>query len=416
MSNLYSYYTQVIFLAVIVINHLTEIYLTRRQLEMYQKHSQTPPKEFENVITEADHQKAIQYSSAKLKMSQFHLIYDAILMLYWFPMRGAEKLYLNLPGSGSHKEVLFLITFSLIQFALSLPWSIFSTFRLEESFGFNKSTPKLFVMDRLKGLILGGVIGIPLLYTIIFLFQSLGEYWWLASFILLTVFQFSLIWIYPTLIAPLFNKFNPLEGEELKIGIEKLVQNAGFNAKEVFVMDASRRSSHGNAYFTGFGKNKRVVFFDTLLKQLQTSEILAILAHELGHMKLKHIPKSMVASLIMSFAGFWLMGKLSHEAWFYHGHFIKVVSPGVLLFLFTQALPLYSFWFTPISSYISRKREFEADHYAATQTDPKDLVQGLLKLYQQNASPVVTDKIYSGFYHSHPPALERIKKLESFKI
>lgn len=415
MSNLYSYYTQVIFLSFIVVNHLAEIYLTRRQLEIYQKNAETPPQEFNDFISKEDHQKAIKYSSAKMRMSVYHLIFDAALMFYWFPLRGAEKLYLSIGLEGTHREVFFLVAFSLISFVISLPWSVYSTFVLEEKFGFNKSTPKLFVLDRVKGLVLGAVIGLPLLYAIFFLFNSLGNYWWLASFILLTVFQFSLVWLYPTVIAPLFNKFHPLEGEELKQGIETLVSNAGFNAKEVFVMDASRRSSHGNAYFTGFGKNKRVVFFDTLLKDLKTPEILAILAHELGHMKLKHIPKSMAVSLILSFLGFWLMGTLSNQDWFYNGHFIKVNSPGALLFLFMQAIPLYTFWFTPISSWISRKKEFEADEYAAGQTDPKNLIQGLLKLYQQNASPVVTDKIYSGFYHSHPPALERIKKLESFK-
>lgn len=415
MSNLYSYYTQVIFLSFIVVNHLAEIYLTRRQLEMYQKNAETPPQEFAEVISVADHQKAIQYSSAKLKMSVLHLIFDAALMFYWFPMRGAERLYNSITLSGTHHEVAFLLAFSAISFVLSLPWSVYSTFVLEEKFGFNKSTPKLFITDRVKGLVLGGLIGLPLLYAIFYLYHSFGTLWWLASFILLTVFQFSLVWLYPTVIAPLFNKFHPLEGEELKSGIEKLVTNAGFNAREVFVMDASRRSSHGNAYFTGFGKNKRVVFFDTLLKDLNTPEILAILAHELGHMKLKHIPKSMITSLILSFLGFWLMGTLSNQAWFYNGHFFKVSSPGILLFLFMQALPLYTFWFTPISSWISRKKEFEADHYAAGETNPKNLIQGLLKLYQQNASPVVTDKIYSGFYHSHPPALERIKRLESFK-
>ncbi len=415
MSNLYSYYTQVIFLLFIIINHLIEIYLTRRQLEMYQKHALTPPEEFKSFLTDSEHQKAIQYSSSKLKMGQFHLVFDAILLFYWFPLHGAEKLYLALPIEGMHREVFFLITFTLIQFVLSLPWSIFSTFYLEEKFGFNKSTPKLFIIDRLKGLALGGVLGIPLLYAVFFLFKSLGEYWWLASFALLTCFQFFLVWIYPTVIAPLFNKFQPLEGSELKQGIENLVTNAGFNAKEVFVMDASRRSAHGNAYFTGFGKNKRVVFFDTLLKQLENPEILAILAHELGHMKLKHIPKSMITSVLLSFAGFWLMGKVANQEWFFHGHFIRYTSPGILLLLFTQALPLYTFWFSPIGTWISRKREFEADAYAAKETRPENLIQGLLKLYQQNASPVVTDKIYSGFYHSHPPALERIRRLESLK-
>lgn len=415
MSSLYTYYIQVIFISFIVINHLMEIYLIRRQLGNYQANALCPPPEFSSFLPVADHQRAISYASAKLKMSQFHLVYDAILLFYWFPFRGAEKLYLSVPLSGLSGEVFFLISFGLIQMLLNLPWSIFSTFYLEEKYGFNKSTPKLFLIDRLKGLLLTGLIAIPLLYIIFYLFNALGSWWWLASFALITVFQFFLIWIYPTVIAPLFNKFQPLEGEELKHGIEKLVQNAGFEAKEVFVMDASKRSSHGNAYFTGFGKHKRVVFFDTLLKQLQTSEILAILAHELGHMKLKHIPKSMALSIVLSFAGFFLMGQLSSADWFYNGHFIRLSSPALLLLLFTQAIPLYTFWFTPVGSWISRRREFEADAYAASETAPDDLIQGLLKLYQHNASPVVSDKIYSGFYHSHPPALERIKRLSLFK-
>lgn len=415
MSNLYSYYTQVIFISFIVINHLIKIYLIRRQLGTYQQHALVPPSEFADFISAQDHQKAIKYSSAKLTLSQFHLIYDAILLFYWFPFRGAEKLFLSIPFNGIHGEVFFLVSFTLIQFCLNLPWSIFSTFYLEEKYGFNQSTPKLFIIDHLKGLLLGALIGIPLLYAIFALFNALGQWWWPFSFLLMTAFQFFLLWIYPTLIAPWFNKFRALESEELKNGIENLVQSAGFEAKEVFVMDASKRSSHGNAYFTGFGKSKRVVFFDTLLKQLQTPEILAILAHELGHMKLKHIPKSMMASTALSFAGFWLMGQLAPAEWFYIGHFVRVTSPALLLLLFVQVIPLYTFWFSPIGSWISRRREFEADAYAAKETDPQNLIQGLLKLYQQNASPVVTDKIYSGFYHSHPPAQERIKRLESFK-
>lgn len=413
MENLLSYYTQVLFLSFVVINHLFEIYLSRRQVATLHKHRSEVPAEFQSYISIEDHQKAINYATAKLNVGQIRLIWEAVLLFYWFPFRGAEKLYLALPSSGIHKEVIFLLSFMFIQMIINLPWSVYSTFVLEEKFGFNRSTLKLFISDRVKGLILGALIGVPLLYGVLFIFNSLGTWWWVASFIFMTVIQFSLVWIYPTVIAPLFNKFKPLDGEELKSGIEKLVQNAGFHAKEVFVMDASRRSSHGNAYFTGFGKNKRVVFFDTLLKDLETKEILAILAHELGHMKLKHIPKSLIASLIISFAGFWLMGIVARENWFYTGHFIRILSPGVLFLLFMQALPIYSFWFAPIGAWISRKREFEADSYAATETKAQSLISGLLKLYQQNSSPVVTDNVYSAFYHSHPPALERIKKLES---
>jgi STE24 endopeptidase len=415
MESLFTYYTQVLFISLIVINHLFEIYLSRRQLTTLHQNRNEVPQEFQEFITQADHEKAISYATSKLYLGQSRLVWDAIILFYWFPFKGAEKLYLALPGMDMHREVLFLISFILIQALLNLPWSLYGTFVMEEKYGFNRSTPKLFFMDRLKGLILGALIGVPLLYGILLIYQGTGKWWWLVSFLFLTAFQFILVWLYPTVIAPLFNKFKPLEGEELKNGIKDLVTNAGFNAEEVFVMDASKRSSHGNAYFTGFGKNKRVVFFDTLLKDLKSSEILAILAHELGHMKLKHIPKSLIASLVLSFFGFWLMGRLASENWFYSGHFIRVISPGVLLLLFTQALPLYTFWLAPIGTWISRRREFEADEYAASETKAEDLISGLLKLYQQNASPVVTDKIYSGFYHSHPPALERIKKLESLK-
>lgn len=415
MTNLYTYYTQVTIIALIVCNHLFEIYLSRRQVTTLHDNRGTVPNEFTSFLSLGDHQKAVSYASAKLRLSQVKLVWDAACLFYWFPLRGAEKLYLALPSTGIHKEVLFLITFFLIQTLINLPWSVYSTFILEANYGFNRSTPKLFVVDRIKGLALGAVIGIPLLYGILFIYQSAGSFWWLLSFIVLTGFQFALLWLYPTFIAPLFNKFHSLESAELKSGIENLVTSAGFNAKEVFVMDASKRSSHGNAYFTGFGKNKRVVFFDTLLKDLKTPEILAILAHELGHMKLKHIPKSMITSLIISFMGFWLMGKLSTQEWFYSGHFIRIISPAALFLIFMEIVPIYTFWMAPISSWISRRKEFEADAYAAQETKAEDLISGLLKLYQQNASPVVTDKLYSGFYHSHPPALERIKRLESLK-
>ena len=415
MTNLFSYYTQISFLSLIIINHLFEIYLNRRQLATLHKNALEVPQEFTSVISLADHKKSISYAAAKLNLAQLQLIWDAILLFYWFPFRGAEKLYLLTPGQDIHKEVLFLVLFGLIQFVLNIHWSVYSTFVLEEKFGFNKTTPGLFLKDRLKGLILSALLGLPLLYAMISLFTILGQWWWLVSFLIVTGFQFFLVWIYPKFIAPLFNKFHPLEEQELKEGIENLVQNAGFHAKEVFVMDASKRSSHGNAYFTGLGKNKRVVFFDTLIKDLKIKEVLAILAHELGHMKLKHIPKSMALSISLSFLGFWLMGRLANEVWFFNGHFVRAVSPGVLFLLFSQAIPTYTFWFSPLSSWLSRKREFEADAYAAKETQGEDLISGLLKLYQQNASPVITDKMYSNFYHSHPPALERIKALRSLE-
>lgn len=413
MKNLYSYYTQIIFLSSIIINHLFEFYLARRQALCLQNNITNIPDEFQDTIELSDHEKSIEYATTKLNMHQAKLVWNCAVFFYWFPFRGAEKLYLVSPFSGISKEVSFLVLFLLAQVLLSLPWSIYSTFIIEEKFGFNRSTPLLFLTDRLKGLLIGFFLGTPILFGIIYLFNKSGNFWWFYSFIALTLFQFILVWLYPTIIAPLFNKFTPLENDALRNDIEKLVQETGLKSRGVFVMDASRRSSHGNAYFTGFGKNKRVVFFDTLLKDLNHQEILAILAHELGHLKLKHIPKSLVSSLVISFLGFWLMGIVSSENWFYSGHFVRIISPGVLILLFSQAIPMYTFWGTPFQSWISRKREFEADNYAARRTNALDLISGLLKLYKQNSSPVISDKHYSQFYYSHPPALERVKNLKS---
>lgn len=409
------YYCQVIFLSFIVINHLAEIYLSRRQVQTLQLGKDKVPSEFESVLSLADHQKAISYGTARLEVSQIRLVWDGILLFYWFPFRGLEKLYLAVPGNNIHREVIFLLSLAVIQMLLNLPWSIYSTFVLEEKFGFNRTTWKLFLIDRVKGMVLGALIGVPLLYSVIAFFEAFPRTWWLFSFLLLTAFQFTMVWVYPKWIAPLFNKFRPLEEAELKTGIEKLVSNAGFVAKEVYVMDASRRSSHGNAYFTGFGKSKRIVFFDTLLSTLSAGEVFSILAHELGHLKLKHIPKSLVTGVILSFLGFALMGYLAQKPELYSGHFLKIMSPGALLVIFTMAVPLYTFWSTPLSSWISRKREFEADAYAAGETGPEGLISGLLKLYKENASPVITDRIYSAFYHSHPPALDRVKRLKTFE-
>ncbi len=415
MTNLYSYYFQVTFIAAIVINHMTEVYLARRQQAVLRNNLAEVPAEFKNHLTLEEHQKAMRYAGAKLNFAQLHLIWEAAVLFYWFPFRGIEKLMFALPDWGLHREVLLLVLFMLAGSLINLPWSLYSTFVLEEKFGFNRTTWKIYLIDRMKGAVLGAVIGLPLLYALIYLFQKSGSLWWMWSFIFLTGFQFILVWLYPTYIAPLFNKFRPLEENGIREDIEGLVTKAGFQASGVFVMDASKRSSHGNAYFTGFGKSKRVVFFDTLLTELERGEVLAILAHELGHLKLKHIPKSLALSLVLSFAGFWIMGQLAPQEWFYRGHFIRHVSPGVLLLIFTQAIPLYTFWFSPFGSWLSRKREFEADAYAAKETKASNLISGLLRLYKQNASPVVTDTLYSNFYHSHPPALERIKKLQSLE-
>src|SRR5690606_18441392 len=246
MQSLFSYYTQILFIVLIMINHLFEVYLSRRQLETLQRERNSIPQEFKDIITMSDHQSAINYAKDRLSFGQVRLVFSAALLFYWFPMRGAEKLYLSLPLQGINKDVLFIGAFFLIQALISLPFSLYSSFVIEKKHGFNRQSPKLFFIDRLKGLVLGALIGIPLLYGILFLYKKSGSLWWLWSFLIVTFLQFLIVWIYPKFIAPLFNKFSPLENPDLKGGIESLVSSAGFNAKEVFVMDASKRSSHGN--------------------------------------------------------------------------------------------------------------------------------------------------------------------------
>lgn len=411
MGNLFSYYTQVLFLTLIIINHLWEIYLARRQANYLMKNRFRIPEMFSQDITPDDHQKSTLYANDKLRMTQVKLIYQLALYLYWFPFRGAESLYMNVSNFTLTGDALFLISFVLIQSFLSLPFSYLSTFFIEKKYGFNRTTHKLFFTDLLKGLLLSSIILVPLLFIVLLAMSYFKNSWWVISFTILTIFQMGMLWIYPSFIAPMFNKFSPLEEGTLKSRIEKLLEEVGFHAQGIFVMDASRRSTHGNAYFTGFGKNKRVVFYDTLMDKLSDDEIIAVLAHELGHLKLNHIPKQIAISLVLSFFGFLTMYWLSRVDWFYTGHFMRITSNGVLLFLFSFAASFYTFWFSPLSSIFSRKNEFEADAFACRYAKAQDLRMALTKLYKFNASPVQSDSWYVFFYYSHPTPVERFQRL-----
>lgn len=411
MGNLFSYYTQILFLTLIIINHLWEIYLARRQANFLTKNRFRIPEMFSKEITPDDHQKSTLYANDKLRMTQVKLIYQLSLYLYWFPFRGAESLYMNVSNFTLTGDAIFLVSFVFIQSLLSLPFSYISTFFIEKKYGFNRTTHKLFFTDLLKGLLLSSVILIPLLFAVLLTMSYFKNAWWIISFAILTIFQLVMLWIYPSFIAPMFNKFSPLSEGPLKDRIEKLLEEVGFHAEGIFVMDASRRSTHGNAYFTGFGKNKRVVFFDTLLDKLNDDEIIAVLAHELGHLKLKHIPKQIGISLVLSFLGFLAMYLLSRVDWFYTGHFMRITSNGVLLFIFAFAASFYTFWFSPLSSIFSRKNEFEADAFACKYAKAQDLKQALTLLYKFNASPVESDPWYVFFYYSHPTPTERFKRL-----
>jgi STE24 endopeptidase len=296
---------------------------------------------------------------------------------------------------------------------IDLPFSIYRTFVLEQRFGFNKTDSKTFVVDLLKEILLTLVIGLPLIYAVLYLMGEMGEYWWLYVWLVLTSFSLLMFWLYPTYIAPIFNKFKPLDNAKLKVKIDNLLERTGFKSDGVFVMDGSKRSSHGNAYFTGIGKNKRIVFFDTLLEGMDDQEVEAILAHELGHFHHKHIRKHMINLFAITLTGLALLGYLINQPWFFHGLGVNTMSNHTALILFTLTMPVFSFFIAPISNYLSRKHEFEADAFAAKHTNADDLVSSLVKLYRDNAATLTPDKIYSAFHDSHPSASIRIAHLKA---
>ncbi len=415
MNRLIIYYLQVAFITFTILQTLVELYLLMRQKKSVEKNRHSVPVDFSDVISLEDHQKAADYTLAKIKLAIPKFFVALGLFFYWFPFRGLDQLqnWLNtFDLSVMSKNILLLIIFSLVQSIIFLPFKLYSVFGIEEKFGFNRMTLKLMIIDGIKGILLSAIIGLPLIWAIFSIYNSLGSLWWVYAWILMTGFQFLIIWIYPRWISPLFNKFTPLEDEVLKNDLESLVANTGHHLEAVYVMDASKRSGHGNAYFTGLGKRKRVVFFDTLLKSLSPNETLAVLAHELGHLKHKHIQKSLIISLIFSFLGLALMGYVSQKEWFYLGHFNKTISTGSLFLIFSEVIGVYTFWFTPVQNILSRKNEFQADAYAAKERPSADMISALLKLYKDNSSTLTPDNVYANFYYSHPHASERIKALK----
>jgi STE24 endopeptidase len=296
---------------------------------------------------------------------------------------------------------------------LEAPFNLYRTFIIEAKFGFNKMTFSLYLIDALKGMLIGAVLGLPLLFGVLWLMERMGDLWWLYVWSVWVSFNLLLLFIYPTFIAPLFNKFSPMQDQTMKARIETLLSKCGFTSSGLFVMDGSKRSAHGNAYFTGFGKTKRIVFFDTLLERLSINEVEAVLAHELGHFKHKHVVKRIAMTFVMSLGFLWLLGVLMQTTWFYQGLGVTTQSKAIALLLFFLVLPVFSFLLSPILSAYSRKHEFEADAYAAKQTASGDLVTALVKLYQDNASTLTPDPLYSKFYDSHPPAAARIANLQA---
>ncbi|MBT4315793.1 M48 family metallopeptidase [uncultured Candidatus Thioglobus sp.] len=395
---------------------VTLLWLNVRQDKAVIKSYEQVPSEFSKKITLKEHQKAAEYTQAKLTVNHFEVMFSTVVLLAWTiggGMNWLDSIWQGLTDNVLYLGIGFIISLMIIGSLIDLPFSVYRTFVLEQRFGFNKTDSKTFVVDLFKEISLTLVIGLPLIYAVLYLMGEMGEYWWLYVWLVLTSFSLLMFWLYPTYIAPIFNKFKPLDNAELKVKIDNLIERTGFKSDGVFVMDGSKRSSHGNAYFTGIGKNKRIVFFDTLLEGMDDQEVEAILAHELGHFHHKHIRKHMINSFAITLAGLALLGYLINQPWFFHGLGVNTMSNHTALILFTLTMPVFSFFIAPISNYLSRKHEFEADAFAAKHTNADDLVSSLVKLYRDNAATLTPDKIYSAFHDSHPSASIRIAHLKS---
>lgn len=407
-----------VFCALLVLSLITRTVLASRQIRHVARHRAAVPAAFSDTISLPAHQKAADYTIAKARLGMIGLALDAALLLGWTLLGGLDwlnRMLLEALGGGMVQQLALLGAFSLIGGLIALPLSWWATFRLEERFGFNKMTLALWLGDLVKGSLVGALVGLPIAALVLWLMGAAGPSWWIWAWSVWMGFNLLALVLYPTLIAPLFNKFEPLKDETLKARVSALMQRCGFAAKGLFVMDGSKRSAHANAYFTGFGAAKRVVFFDTLLKQLNPAEIDAVLAHELGHYKHRHIVKRVALMAGISLVGFALLGWLSSQAWFYLGLGVRpsleAPNHALALLLFMLCMPLLTFFLSPLMASLSRSHEFEADAYAVQQTSGADLASALLKLFKDNASTLTPDPVYARFYYSHPPASERLPRL-----
>jgi STE24 endopeptidase len=406
----------ILFLFALMTSTLLQLWLAARQINHVLRHRAAVPAEFAEAITLEAHQKAADYTVTKVRFGMVVGLFEAMLLAACTVGGGIEWiLHITAPWFASEiaQGLALIVGFTLLNSILTLPFSIYSTFGIEAKFGFNNTTVKLFVIDLIKSTLLGAAIGLPILAVVLWLMGQMGTNWWLWVWCFWVGFSLLLMWIFPTFIAPIFNKFLPLEDIDLKGKIEGLLDRCGFKSKGIFVMDGSKRSSHGNAYFTGLGSAKRIVFFDTLLKHLEHREVIAVLAHELGHFKHRHIMKRMVFTFGLMLVLLWVLGALKGELWFYQGLGVQTVGTAQALLLFFTVLPVFTFIFAPIGSWMSRKHEYEADAYAAQQSSASDLVTALVKLYRDNASTLTPDPLYSTFYNSHPPASLRIAALKA---
>lgn len=408
-----------IFLYVLVITYSIRMWLGMRHIRHIQSNRNQVPAAFAETISLEAHQRAADYTSAKVKLRLLSTTFETLLLLAFTLGGGLQWLVETwqtlLPNYNLIMGALLIASTFFISSLVELPFDYYQTFKVDEQYGFNKMSPAMFFSDLAKHTLVGLLLGAPLLLVALWLMQSAGEYWWFYLWVVWSAFNLFMLAIYPTWIAPLFNKFNPLEDVLLKDRIEQLMQKCGFASQGLFVMDGSTRSGHGNAYFTGFGKNKRVVFFDTLLDKLNADEIEAVLAHELGHFKHQHVIKRIVMMFVISLLGLALLGYLMNQAWFFQGLGVAQPSHAVALVLFILVAPVFMMILRPLMAAYSRKNEFEADDYAAKQSQAQYLIDALVKLYRDNASTLTPDPLHSAFYDSHPPASMRVAKLLALK-
>ena len=405
-----------LFILALLLSLILQLWLSNRQANAVASNRATVPDAFSEQISIEQHQKAADYTRAKLQVNKIELIYGAILLLGW-TLGGGLELMDTFVRTYAYSEIItglgVIFGIMLISAIIDLPFTLYRTFKIEQRFGFNRMTVIQFIKDMLIQTILTLVLAVPLVGGILWLMQDASPLWWVYVWAVLLSFGLLISWIFPTFIAPLFNKFTPLENEELRKRITSLMDRCGFASNGIFVMDGSKRSSHGNAYFTGLGKNKRIVFFDTLLETLDANEVEAVLAHELGHFKHHHVRKGLILNAIITLVGLAILAWLIKQDAFYSALGVSHASTYMALILFSMVMPLFSIYLTPIMSYLSRKHEFEADDFAAKQSQPQTLIKALVKLYRDNANTLTPDSLYSAFHDSHPPAPVRVAHLSA---
>jgi STE24 endopeptidase len=404
------------FLAALALSLGTRLWLARRHLRHVAAHRERVPEAFAQAITLDAHRKAADYTGAKTRLGVAHSVFDALVLLA-LTLGGGLQLLWGLWAGLVQGELLrgiaFIVTATALMSALDIPFALWRAFVVEARFGFNKMTLATFFADLAKQAAVGAALGVPLIALVLWLMDRAGALWWLYAWFAWVAFNLFLLAVYPAWIAPLFNKFTPLEEGELKRRIEGLLARCGFASRGLFVMDGSKRSSHGNAYFTGFGRTKRIVFFDTLINRLEGPEIEAVLAHELGHFKLRHVAKRIVLSFVLSLGFLWLLGHAMQQDWFYSGLGVATPSTAMALQLFVLVVPVFTFPLQPLASLLSRRHEYEADAFAARHASAADLVTALVKLYRDNAATLTPDPLHSAFYDSHPPASLRVARLQA---